>query len=70
MEPVALNVQEVCEALAISKPTAFDLLWSGQLRGFKIGRQWRVTREALNEYISRAQEEAPRYGDAQATANR
>lgn len=46
-----MTVEEVCEVLYIGRNTAYDLLNSGQLRGFRIGRVWKIPRDALTRFI-------------------
>lgn len=46
-----LTPLEVMDILGIGKNSMYDLLKSGQLRGFRIGRSWRVTAEALEEFM-------------------
>lgn len=48
--PPYLVPQEVMELLRIGKNTCYDLLASGKLKGFRIGKQWRVARDALEAY--------------------
>lgn len=51
-EPLApyLTPQEVMGLLCIGKNTVYKLLGSGALKGFRIGKQWRITREAVIAY--------------------
>ena len=46
-----LTVADVAELLFIGKNTTYELLNSGELKGFRIGRGWRIPRENLEEYI-------------------
>lgn len=47
-----LTVYDVAEILYIGKNRAYELLASGELKGFKIGRVWKIPKEAVQEYIS------------------
>lgn len=49
-----MTVDELCETLLIGKNTAYKLLISGELKGFRIGRIWKIPRDSLNEYIKQA----------------
>ena len=49
-----MTVNELCETLLIGKNTAYKLLISGELKGFRIGRIWKIPRDSLNEYIKQA----------------
>jgi len=46
-----LTVKEVAEYLNISELTVKRHLYSGKLKGYKAGRQWRIKREDLEEYL-------------------
>lgn len=48
-----LNVEELVEILYIGKNAAYDLLNSGELKAFKIGRIWKIPKASLNEYINK-----------------
>jgi excisionase family DNA binding protein len=43
---------EVCEILAIGKNTLYNLLNTEQLVGYKSGKNWRVTKQAVISYIN------------------
>lgn len=49
-----MTVDELCETLLIGKNTAYKLLISGELKGFRIGRIWKIPRDSLNEYIKQS----------------
>ena len=46
-----LKVDDVMELLGIGRNTMYRLLNSGELKGFRIGRTWRVSRDAISDYI-------------------
>jgi excisionase family DNA binding protein len=48
-----LTVEELMELLYIGKNTAYQLLKSGEIRAFRIGRVWKIPKEAVSEYIVR-----------------
>ena len=54
-EPISeyLTPKEVMDLLYIGKNTLYGLLNSGELKGFRVGRQWRITKGALQEYADR-----------------
>lgn len=52
-----LTVKQVASYLAAPVPFVRALLRSGELRGCKIGKQWRVTTQDLCEFIIRRVEE-------------
>lgn len=52
--PLALTVQEAGEALRVGRNTAYDLVRCGRLRSVRVGRQLRVPRDALIEFLEGA----------------
>ena len=46
-----LTASEVAEILYIGKNAIYDLLNSGELPAFRIGRSWKIPRSGLEEYI-------------------
>ncbi len=48
-----LTPYEVADELALSLTTVYNLLRSGKLPGVKIGRSWRIPRDALERVIYR-----------------
>ena len=57
----SLSTQEVAEILHVSKATIYNLIRSGQIHSYKIGRKVRFTQEDVDAYIARSRHEhAPR----------
>lgn len=50
-----LTPREVMDLLYIGKNTLYKLLNSGELKGFRMGRQWRVTKESLKLFCEQAE---------------
>ena len=50
--PTVLTPAEVMDILGIGKNTVSALLNSRQLKGFRVGRSWRITDTALHEYMA------------------
>lgn len=48
-----ITVDELCGLLFIGKNAAYALLNSGEVKAFRIGRVWKISREAVHEYIRR-----------------
>ena len=48
-----MTVEELMELLHIGKSTVYQLLDSGEIRAFRIGRKWKIPKEAVCEYIQR-----------------
>lgn len=46
-----LSVYDVSEALCIGKNRVYELLEEGAVKGFRIGRVWKIPKAALQEYI-------------------
>lgn len=46
-----MSVFDVAEALCIGKNRVYELLEKGDLKGFRIGRIWKIPRLSLEEYI-------------------
>ena len=49
--PVTLRVVDLMSLLGIGRNTAYELIHSGQIRSVRIGRQIRIPREALLEFL-------------------
>lgn len=46
-----ITVEELCEELMIGRNAAYSLLASRQIKGFRIGRIWKIPRESISRYI-------------------
>ena len=46
-----LSVDEMCAILKIGKNTAYQLLKSGKIKCFKIGRIWKISKDSIDKYI-------------------
>lgn len=51
--PMTLRVEELMPILGIGRNTAYELIRSGQIRSIRIGRQIRIPRDALLEFLNR-----------------
>lgn len=47
-----LNVDDVAKALRIGTSHAYKLVRSGKIRAFKEGRAWKISKQALIQYIT------------------
>jgi len=45
---------EIAEGLNVSKLAVYKWLQKGELKGFKAGKMWRVTKEDLEEFLGRS----------------
>lgn len=48
-----MTAQEVMELLYIGKSTLYRLLRSGELKGFRAGKQWRIAREDFQKFCGK-----------------
>lgn len=46
-----ITIDELCELLMIGRTTAYKLLQSGELKAFKIGKVWKISRASVEQYI-------------------
>ncbi|MEH2959219.1 excisionase family DNA-binding protein [Candidatus Merdisoma sp. JLR.KK006] len=49
--PDIMSVWDVSEVLCIGKNRVYELLEKGSIKGFRIGRVWKIPRDALQDYI-------------------
>ena len=46
-----LTTEEACEALRVGHNTLYDLLNSGELKGYRNGRIWKIPKISIQKYI-------------------
>lgn len=49
--PDIMSVYDVAESLYIGKNRVYELLEQGVLKGFRIGRVWKIPRLSVEEFI-------------------
>ena len=49
--PAIMTFNECRELLKVGKNTMLELIHSGQIDAFKIGNRWKITKEAVIEYL-------------------
>ena len=49
--PLTLRVEELMPILGIGRNTAYELVRCGQIRSIKVGRQIRVPKDAVIEFL-------------------
>lgn len=54
--PELMTIEEVMDYLGLSRTSVYDLLRNGELKGVKIGREWRVKKTDMVDYINRLPE--------------
>ena len=50
--PLVLRVEDLAQMLSIGRNTAYELVRSGEIRSIRIGKSYRIPREAIEEYLS------------------
>jgi excisionase family DNA binding protein len=58
-EATLLTFKEAMDFLRVSRSTVYRLMWSGQLRGHKVGSTWRFYRSDLLEAVASPVSEPP-----------
>lgn len=51
MTDQALTLKQVAKYLNVTEKTIYNLLYRGQLPGFKVGAAWRFKREDIEKWI-------------------
>ena len=51
--PLTLRVEDLMPILDIGRNTAYELVRSGQIRRIRIGRQLRIPKDAVQEYLTK-----------------
>lgn len=46
-----ISIDDLCSALNIGKNAAYNLLKTGQVKAFRIGRVWKIPKVSVQEYI-------------------
>lgn len=54
--PDILSVEELCEVLNVGANAAYELLNKSTIPAFRIGRRWKIPKEAVAQYIGRWKE--------------
>ena len=52
--PLTLRVEDLMPILGVGRNTAYELVSSGQIRSIRIGKQLRIPKQALIEYLTKA----------------
>ena len=53
-----IEISDLCNMLNIGKNTAYNLITSGQIEGFKIGNIWKIPITSVDKYIKARCDEA------------
>ena len=46
-----LNIEELCDYLHIGRSVCYQLLSSGKIKAFRIGKMWRIPKSSVLSYI-------------------
>ena len=46
-----LNIDQYCELLDVGKSTGYKLLKSGRVKGFKIGKVWKIPIKSIEAFV-------------------
>jgi excisionase family DNA binding protein len=49
--PPIMTTRECAQILKVGKNTLLDLIHSGELDAFKVGCRWKITRDAVIDFI-------------------
>lgn len=49
------NINDLIEMLGVSRTTIIKYIKQKKIRAFKVGNTWRITEEALKEYIKESE---------------
>jgi excisionase family DNA binding protein len=54
-----LSVADICDYMGVSAYVVTSVLRSGELTGVKFGREWRVAKSDLEDWINRRRQAGP-----------
>lgn len=54
--PLVLKVEDLMQVLYIGRNTAYRLVRSGKIYSVRVGRSYRIPRDALEEYLRKTSE--------------
>lgn len=55
--PLLLTVREVSQLLRVQRPKVYELIKDGAIDGFKVGADWRIRRDSVENLIGAIPEE-------------
>ncbi len=55
--PLVIHVEDLMPVLSIGRNTAYELVRSGKIRSIKVGRQLRIPRDAVIEFLEGEREQ-------------
>lgn len=51
--PLVLCIEDLMAVLCIGRNTAYELVRSGQIRSIKVGKNYRIPRDAVEEFLKK-----------------
>lgn len=57
-EDTILSMDEFCKLLDIGKNVAYQLLNSGQVKAFRLGRLWRIPKSSVESFVQERMKES------------
>lgn len=58
--PAALSTVQACQVLSLGKTKLFELLATGQIKGFNVGRKRLIPQSEIERFIAARMQEAQR----------
>jgi excisionase family DNA binding protein len=55
--PLLLTVREVTQLLRVQRPKVYELIKDGAIDGFKVGADWRIRRDSVENLIGQIPED-------------
>lgn len=46
-----ITIDELCDLLMIGRTTVYKLLQTGEIKAFKIGKVWKISKASVERYI-------------------
>ena len=46
-----ITIEELCEMLMIGRSTAYKLLNDNEIKAFRIGKVWKISKASVEQYI-------------------
>lgn len=56
-QPLLLTVKEVSKLLRVQRPKIYELIKDGAISGFKVGADWRIRRDSVENLIGEIPED-------------
>ncbi len=56
-QPLLLTVKEVSTLLRVQRPKVYELIKDGAIDGFKVGADWRIRRDSVENLIGEIPED-------------